>query len=136
MTITATDNAGVSGVEYRIGAGPWVRYTAPVLVPTGSAITYCAVDVNGNIEATKSNFRQRSGPGRRYRGSAGRGRAAGARWDGHERRPHGVRARRRDAGGAGSAAVGAGVSGAGGDVGRAGLRATGVTRDVISWMPR
>ncbi len=54
VTITATDDVGVSGVEYRIGAGPWVRYTAPVLVPAGSAITYRAVDVNGNIEATKS----------------------------------------------------------------------------------
>jgi lysophospholipase L1-like esterase len=52
VSITASDAAGVSGIEYKIGAGAWVRYTGPVTVATGSAITYRAVDTNGNIEAT------------------------------------------------------------------------------------
>ena len=54
VSIGATDNAGVQGIEYKIGAGAWVRYTGAVTVATGSTITFRAVDVNGNIEATKS----------------------------------------------------------------------------------
>ena len=54
VAITATDAAGVKGVEYKIGSGAWVRYTGAVTVATGSTITYRAVDVNGNIEATHS----------------------------------------------------------------------------------
>ena len=51
----ATDNAGVSGIEYRVVATTaWTRYTAPVSVPAGSSITFRAVDVNGNIEAAKT----------------------------------------------------------------------------------
>jgi hypothetical protein len=44
----------VSGIEYRIGSGHYIRYTAPVTVVTGKTITWRAVDVNGNIEATQS----------------------------------------------------------------------------------
>lgn len=54
VTITATDNAGVAGIEYKIDGGAYVRYDAPVFVATGSTIEYRAVDVNGNNEATKS----------------------------------------------------------------------------------
>lgn len=54
VSITATDNVGVSGIEYKIGTGGYVRYSVPVTVPTGSTITYRAVDVNGNNEATHS----------------------------------------------------------------------------------
>ncbi len=54
VTLTATDNAGVSGIEYVIGKGHWVRYTGPVTVLAGHAITWRAVDVNGNIEASQS----------------------------------------------------------------------------------
>jgi lysophospholipase L1-like esterase len=54
VTLTATDNAGVSGIEYRIGGGHYIRYTAPVMVATGKTVTWRAVDVNGNIEATQS----------------------------------------------------------------------------------
>ena len=54
VTLSATDNAGVSGIEYRIGSGHYIRYTAPVMVATGKTITWRAVDVNGNIEATQS----------------------------------------------------------------------------------
>jgi|CXWL01.1.fsa_nt_gi lysophospholipase L1-like esterase len=54
VSLIATDNVAVSGIEYRIGAGAWARYTAPVFVADGATITYRAVDVNGNIEATHS----------------------------------------------------------------------------------
>ena len=52
VTLSATDNVGVSGIEYKVGTGVWVRYVSAVFLPNGSAITYRAVDVNGNIEAT------------------------------------------------------------------------------------
>ncbi len=55
VTLSATDNVGVSGIEYRLGAATaWKRYTAPVTVPSGTTITFRAVDVNGNIEATQT----------------------------------------------------------------------------------
>ena len=54
VSVSATDAAGVSGIEYKIGAGAWVRYTGAVTVATGSTITYRAVDNNGNIEATRT----------------------------------------------------------------------------------
>jgi lysophospholipase L1-like esterase len=54
VTLSATDNAGVSGLEYRLGSGAWVRYAAAVTVPAGTSITWRAVDVNGNLEATKT----------------------------------------------------------------------------------
>ncbi len=53
VTLSATDNVGVSGIEYNSNAGPWTRYTAPVFVPTGSSIIVRAVDVNGNSGATQ-----------------------------------------------------------------------------------
>ncbi|MGI8587079.1 MAG: S-layer homology domain-containing protein [Chloroflexia bacterium] len=52
--ITATDNVGVSGIEYRLDTGGYVRYTAPVTIAANSIITYRAVDVNGNIETSHS----------------------------------------------------------------------------------
>ena len=54
VTLTAVDNVAVAGIEYRLGAGSWTRYTAVVSVPTGTTITWRAVDVNGNTEATRS----------------------------------------------------------------------------------
>jgi hypothetical protein len=55
VTLTAVDNVGVRGIEYRLGAATaWTRYTAPVSVPAGSSITFRAVDVNGNSEATQT----------------------------------------------------------------------------------
>ncbi|MDE3095884.1 MAG: hypothetical protein KGK07_07775 [Chloroflexota bacterium] len=53
VTLSATDNVGVSGIEYNSNGGPWIRYTAPAFVPTGSSITFRAVDVNGNSGATQ-----------------------------------------------------------------------------------
>jgi hypothetical protein len=52
--LSATDNAGVAGIEYSIGGGAWTLYTGPVTVATGSTLTWRAVDVNGNIEASHS----------------------------------------------------------------------------------
>lgn len=54
VALTATDNVKVSGIEYKLGSGHYRRYTAAVKVSTGSTITWRAVDVNGNIEATHS----------------------------------------------------------------------------------
>ena len=55
VSLSAADNAGVSGSEYRVGAATaWTRYTGPVMVPTGSSITFRSVDVNGNVEATQT----------------------------------------------------------------------------------
>jgi GDSL-like Lipase/Acylhydrolase family len=52
VTLSATDNAGVSGIEYRLGSPAWQRYTGPLQVPAGAVLTWRAVDVNGNSEAT------------------------------------------------------------------------------------
>jgi len=53
MTVSATDNAGVAGVEYRAVGSSWTRYTAPVPLALGQTVDVRAVDVNGNIEASK-----------------------------------------------------------------------------------
>ena len=52
VTIAATDNRGVAGIEYRRGSASYARYARRVFVPDGVAITYRAVDVNGNVEAS------------------------------------------------------------------------------------
>ena len=49
--LSAVDDAGVAGIEYRLGESAYRRYEEPVLVPDGAAITYRAADVNGNVEA-------------------------------------------------------------------------------------
>jgi hypothetical protein len=55
VTLAATDNVGVSGIEYRLGAPTaWTRYAGPVTVPAGTSIRFRAVDVNGNVEATQT----------------------------------------------------------------------------------
>jgi lysophospholipase L1-like esterase len=54
VALSATDNVKLSGIEYRIGTGHYVRYSKPVTVAKGATITWRAVDVNGNIEATHS----------------------------------------------------------------------------------
>ncbi len=54
VTITATDNAGVRGIEYKIGSGTYTKYIGAVTVSSGSTITYRAVDINGNSEASHS----------------------------------------------------------------------------------
>ena len=52
VTLTATDNVAVSGIEYTLNGGAYQRYTGTFTVATGTAVTYRAVDVNGNVEAT------------------------------------------------------------------------------------
>lgn len=54
VTISATDNVIVSGVEYRLDGSGWVRYVGPVLLAPGQMLTWRAVDVNGNAEATQT----------------------------------------------------------------------------------
>lgn len=54
VTISASDNVLVRGVEYRLGSGPWARYSLPVPLAPGETITWRAVDVNGNVEATQT----------------------------------------------------------------------------------
>lgn len=50
-TLNASDNVGLSGIEYRLDGGSWTRYTAPLgLSSTNSSLVYRAVDVNGNNE--------------------------------------------------------------------------------------
>ena len=52
IALAAVDNTGVAGIEYRLGVSAYRRYVEPVLVPDGATITYRAVDVNGNVEAS------------------------------------------------------------------------------------
>lgn len=61
VTLTATDNVRVAGIEHRFGAGAYTRYAGPVALSPGATLTYRAVDVNGNVEATKTVAGLRSG---------------------------------------------------------------------------
>ncbi|HYF65219.1 MAG TPA: hypothetical protein VD886_20495, partial [Herpetosiphonaceae bacterium] len=54
VTLSASDSAGVAGIEYRLGEGPWLRYQAPLTVDGATAVVYRAVDVNGNIEGSRA----------------------------------------------------------------------------------
>jgi hypothetical protein len=49
-----TTSADAKGIEYRTNGGGWTRYTQPVALSPGATITWRAVDVNGNAEATQS----------------------------------------------------------------------------------
>jgi lysophospholipase L1-like esterase len=52
VTLSATDDVGVSGIEYTLNGGAYQRYVGTFTVPSGTSVTYRAVDVNGNVEAT------------------------------------------------------------------------------------
>lgn len=52
VSLDATDDVGVAGMEYRLDLGAWQRYADPFVLAAGSNIRFRAVDVNGNIEAT------------------------------------------------------------------------------------
>jgi lysophospholipase L1-like esterase len=55
VTLTATDDVGVAGIEYRLASsGPFTRFAGPVALAQGATLTYRAVDVNGNVEATRT----------------------------------------------------------------------------------
>jgi hypothetical protein len=52
VALEAADDVGVAGIEYRLDAGPFVRYRSTLSVAAGSELRYRAVDVNGNVEST------------------------------------------------------------------------------------
>ncbi len=54
VSLEATDDVGVAGIEYRLNLGLWQRYTGPFFLATGSNIRFRAVDVNGNTETTQA----------------------------------------------------------------------------------
>ena len=54
ITLRASDDVGVSGIEYRT-TNAWLRYTAPVLLADNETLIYRAVDVNGNIEGSHAD---------------------------------------------------------------------------------
>jgi lysophospholipase L1-like esterase len=54
VSLEATDDVGVAGIEYRLNLGAFQRYMGPFVLATGSNIRFRAVDVNGNIETTQS----------------------------------------------------------------------------------
>ncbi len=57
LTLSATDNIGVSGIEYRLSGGNWTKYnTPPTLTSANPFLEYRAVDLNGNIEASRSVY--------------------------------------------------------------------------------
>jgi len=51
VSLSAGDDRGIAGIEYRLDGSPYTSYSGPILVGHGSTILYRAVDVNGNIEA-------------------------------------------------------------------------------------
>jgi parallel beta-helix repeat protein len=58
-TLTATDDAGGSGVnytKYRINGGSWLTYSTPIVLSTDGSylIEFNSTDDSGNVEATKS----------------------------------------------------------------------------------
>jgi hypothetical protein len=55
IELTATDNTAVSGIEYHTGAG-WERFSGPFFLARGNTLTWRAVDVNGNVEATHTCY--------------------------------------------------------------------------------
>lgn len=52
VSLAATDDVGVAGIEYRLNLGPWQRYVGSFFLATGDNIRFRAVDVNGNTELT------------------------------------------------------------------------------------
>lgn len=53
VTLASAD-ADLAGIEYRLGSAPYVRFTVPLTVATGTTLSYRAVDVNGNNEAART----------------------------------------------------------------------------------
>ena len=52
VTLSATDDVGVAGIEYSLNGSAYQRYAGTFTVPAGASVLYRAVDVNGNVEAT------------------------------------------------------------------------------------
>ncbi len=54
VELSATDDVWVAGIEYRDTPDTWRRYDAPLVLKPGTALTFRAVDVNGNVEAART----------------------------------------------------------------------------------
>ena len=53
ISLSAADNVGVNGIEYKLDSGSWTKYTASqplTLTASNVSLTYRAVDINGNNE--------------------------------------------------------------------------------------
>jgi lysophospholipase L1-like esterase len=51
VTLTARDEVGVAGIEYKLGANKiWLRYRTAIHVPRRTSLTWRAVDVDGSSE--------------------------------------------------------------------------------------
>ncbi len=57
VTLTASDaTSGLDRIEYRLGTGPWQRYTTSVTVPlTQPSISYRAFDIAGNVSDVRTH---------------------------------------------------------------------------------
>ena len=52
MSLAATDDSGVAGIEYRFAGSDWTDYTGPVTLAEGRfTLSYRATDVVGNMSA-------------------------------------------------------------------------------------
>ncbi|MFE6332321.1 OmpL47-type beta-barrel domain-containing protein [Streptomyces sp. NPDC057798] len=56
VTVSATDAGGVAGIEYSLDGGPYLAYSAPVIVDRAGAHTlaYRATDAAGNTSAART----------------------------------------------------------------------------------
>jgi uncharacterized cupredoxin-like copper-binding protein len=56
VTVSATDAGGVAGIEYSLDGGPYLAYSAPVIVDRAGAHTlaYRATDTAGNTSAART----------------------------------------------------------------------------------
>lgn len=62
VTLLAMDDAGISGIEYRLDGGPLTRYTGgTITLAPGSTLTFRAVDINGNVGSWRSVTGAQSG---------------------------------------------------------------------------
>lgn len=54
VALSATDSAGVRGIEYRLdGALGWTVYSTPLLTTPSTSLEFRAIDNNGNVEASR-----------------------------------------------------------------------------------
>jgi hypothetical protein len=51
VALTATDAAGVAGIECRSGRSPYAACPKPLVLQHSERLTYRAVDRNGNVSA-------------------------------------------------------------------------------------
>lgn len=54
VSLAGNDRAGIAGIEYRLGPGPYTRYDSPIGLAAGQTVSYRSVDRNGNVSATWS----------------------------------------------------------------------------------